>query len=105
MILITLYKRAAVRNATLCERRTLSISPKGLTLKLPLVIKVSKDMATLGPQNRPWASIRGIEATNTDLVFWLNGRNRLLVPRRAFPTPEEADRFLQAATTWHATTN
>ncbi len=102
MMLLIRYKRATVRSATLCEKRTLTITAKGLTLKFPLVVKVARDMATLGPQNRRWVDVREVESTKADIVFWLKGRDRLLVPRRAFPTMEEADRFLQAATEWHA---
>ena len=48
----------------------------------------------------PWASFRGVEFRRESLIFWQDGRRRLVIPVRAFPTTEAAETFARTAVGW-----
>ena len=47
----------------------------------------------LGDQHFPWPSVRQVECTPVHLILWLHPYMGVLVPRSAFPSSAEADRF------------
>jgi YcxB-like protein len=48
-----------------------------------------------------WAAVSEVQRSDLFLVLWL-GPNGIVVPRRAFPSQEEFDRFAQWAEYWRA---
>ena len=51
----------------------------------------------LGDQHFPWPSVRQVESTPAHLILWLHPYMGVLVPRSAFPSSAEADRFAEFA--------
>lgn len=102
MVAMARARRNTARLAGLCEDRTLTITPEGFSLTIPGAHPAPKELASVGPVEHPWGDVREIEATEDFVTFWRKGPSRLVLPRRAFPGPAEADAFLQAAILWHA---
>ncbi len=51
----------------------------------------------LGDQHFPWSSVRQVECTPAHLILWLHPYMGVLVPRSAFSSSAEADRFAEFA--------
>jgi hypothetical protein len=101
-------RRRHVRAIGLCDNRTVTISPRGLSVRIPAA-EGQTSIVGVGPLTRLWSEVRKISTTEDDLMFWmqpsasdLEGRARLVVPLRAFTTPGEAAAFEGAARRWHA---
>ena len=47
-----------------------------------------------------WEEFRGVEFRRAYLIFWQEGRRRLVLPVRVFRSTEEAETFAQAAAGW-----
>ncbi len=100
-------RRKQARAQGLCDGRTVTVTPEGLTLKIPGVRPTMS--RTIGPDQRPWSAIRKITSNEVDLTFWMGrdatdpeGRWRLIVPLRAFASASDAAAFENAARFWHA---
>jgi hypothetical protein len=101
MVLMARSRRNAARLAGLCEKRTMTITPNGLSLTIPGVHAVSKELTTIGPLAHRRSDTRKVEARKGYALLWLHGRLRLVLPLGAFPSPAEADAFLESAKRWH----
>jgi hypothetical protein len=100
-------RRQQARALGLCDGRIVSISPRGLSVRIPDAEDAT--MKGVGPLTRLWLAIRKISRTDEDIMFWMRpvpgdmeGRTRVVVPLRAFASPAEADDFENAARRWHA---
>lgn len=108
MTAVTASNRRGVLRSGCCEGRTLTVGPAGLAVTTgPLRRRLTPagNTAGLGPQTLPWAAVRLVEVRHDAVFFWvktLEHRRRLVLPRRAFASPHEADAFLAAAVAWHA---
>jgi YcxB-like protein len=49
-----------------------------------------------------WTALYRVVGTPEQIALYLHRHMAIIIPRRAFPTPEAADAFLGAARTWHA---
>jgi hypothetical protein len=99
-------KRREARALGLCEGRTVTVSPAGLSVRIPGARKTT--MTAIGPENRAWGHIRRVTVNNDDLTIWMQptlpdpeGRARVVVPLRVFPSRAEADAFVNATQYWH----
>lgn len=52
---------------------------------------------TLGDSNIPWTAVRHVSDTGGRVLLWLNVYQAVIVPRRAFGSGTEAERFVQLA--------
>jgi hypothetical protein len=102
LILMCKARRDSARVAGFCDNRTLTITPDGLGLTIPGAVRTPGVPVTVGEAQHPWRDFRKIELTERDMIFWLKGRSRLVLPRRVFSNPAAADDFLHAAMRWHA---
>jgi hypothetical protein len=100
-------RRRQARTLGFCDGRIVSISPRGLSVRIPDAKEAT--MTGIGPLTRLWIAIRKISRTDEDLIFWMrptpgdaDGRTRVVVPLRAFASPAEAADFENAARRWHA---
>lgn len=85
-----------------CEARTLTITPWGLALTILGAKPVVLELADVDPTTQSWSAVRRIDRSEDYITFWLRGRRRLVLPRRAFSSPDEADAFLRTAMWWRA---
>lgn len=104
VVLIVKHKSNRHRANTLgfCEARTLTITPWGLALTISGAKPVVLELADVGPTTQSWSAVRRIDRSEDYITFWLRGRRRLVLPRRAFSSPDEADAFLRTAMWWRA---
>jgi hypothetical protein len=100
-------RRQQARALGLCDGRIVSVSPRGLSVRIPDAEET--EMTGVGPLTRLWIAIRKISRTDEDLMFWLRpgagdteGRMRVVVPLRVFAGPAEADEFESTARRWYA---
>jgi hypothetical protein len=100
-------RRQQARQLGLCDGRIVSVSPRGIAVRIPYAEETS--MAGIGPLTRPWSGIRKVSTSDEDIVFWmrpaagdLEGRARIVVPLRAFSSAAEAAAFENTARRWHA---
>lgn len=100
-------RRRKARALGLCDGRVVTVSTRGLCVEIPEARRTT--MLGIGPMLRPWSEIRSISADERDITFWMcatttdvEGRTRVVVPRRAFANPADADAFEYAARAWHA---
>ncbi len=100
-------RRRQARAEGLCDGRIVSISPRGLSVRIPDAEETT--MTGVGPLTRLWIAIRKISRTDEDIMFWMRpgpgdteGRTRVVVPLCAFASPSEATDFENAARHWHA---
>jgi len=96
--------RRVARRSGYCDGRTLRVGLDRLTLETGPITGGGPSF-NLGPTDHPWAQLRKVEGRDGAIFFWVRGlerRRRLVLPRRAFATPTEADAFLAAAVAWHA---
>jgi hypothetical protein len=101
--LVFANNRRLALQAGVCEHRSATISPQGLLIETPNAqINFTFVLRSHVEGFIPWANIRKIETSNDDIIFWQKGRKRLIIPRRAFPTSTESERFFQAAKLWHS---
>jgi len=56
----------------------------------------------LGEGTAKWLAFSQVRGTPHALCFCQGQQSAMIIPRRAFASPEEADAFLQAAARWHA---
>jgi hypothetical protein len=88
-------RRRAVEQARLAgwfEDRTLTIDPEGCE-------QTFRD----GRRSYfPWDRVRRVGRTSTEFVIVLGDQEAVFVPLRAFGSESLADRFMQAARTWHS---
>lgn len=84
--------QALQQNPGLFRRHSLFISPAGLWLRTP----------GQGDGLMEWSAIVEVVADAKYLMLFYGPNLALLVSRRAFPSAEEADRFLQRACEWQA---
>jgi hypothetical protein len=71
--------------------QALAASPEGLTTW----------SAALGQEQRGWPGIREIRAGREHVYLFLNPMQAYVVPRRAFASTEESERFLARVREWH----
>ena len=118
MLLLLVYvcaaRRRRVQSIGLCQGRIVTISRRGLNVRIPgasyaLLTGHEPGIPWIGPLMRPWSAIRRISNDGRDLTFWLKqkgldleGRARVRIPLRAFDSPAEAGAFEGAARSWHA---
>jgi hypothetical protein len=101
------HRRQQARALGLCDGRIVSVSPRGLSVRIPDAEETT--MTGIGPLTRLWMAIRKISLTDEDIMFWMRpgpgdteGRTRVVVPLCAFASPSEAADFENAARQWHA---
>jgi hypothetical protein len=107
MTLFSLLKRCGsrrniARQLGLCKDRTITITPAGLAVTIPAVSHVSRGLATVGPVVHPWGDIRKVTERKDYLIFWLEGRYRVVLPMHVFTRNEDAFAFVESAKRWHA---
>jgi hypothetical protein len=100
MVLFARSTRALARLSGLCDKRTLAITPHNLTVTIPEAKSISKNLVTVGPVDYAWTDVRKIETRAGYVLFWLEGRSRLVLPLRVFPSDGDARAFLEAANRW-----
>ncbi len=70
------------------------------------LVEISPDgffcSAELGESTLKWPAFSQIRGTPDALYFYRSRRSAMIIPRRAFAAPDEADALLQAAAQWHA---
>jgi hypothetical protein len=100
-------RRRHARALGLCEGRTVTVTPWGLSVQIPGARRTS--MIAIGPEAHAWCEVRLVSISEDDLTFWLRptmadleGRARVIVPLRAFADRAEAAAFGNAAGYWHA---
>ncbi len=100
-------RRQQARELGLCDGRIVSISPRGIAVRIPRAEVTS--MPWIGPLTQSWSGIRKVSTSDEDIMFWmrpspgnLEGRARVVVPLRAFGGAAEAAAFENAARRWHA---
>ena len=105
--LMAASRRRHAQALGLCEERTVTVSPRGLSVQIPAARTTS--MIAIGPAMRSWSDIRLVSISEDDLTFWMRrsfrdpeGRARMIVPLRTFAKPAEAAAFENAARRWHA---
>jgi hypothetical protein len=99
--------RQRARELGLCDGRTVTITPRGLSVRIPGAGETS--LTAIGPLTVRWSAIRKISVSERDLTFWmqpagqdLEGRARMNVPLRAFGSPGQVAAFESAARRWHS---
>jgi hypothetical protein len=75
----------------LCEH-TISIDPDGLS-----------ESTAVNQSRSSWHGIHRIDASPHHLFIFIQPNMAHTIPRNAFPSPDAANQFLLAATTWHQT--
>lgn len=65
----------------------LALSPEGITASTP-----GQDHGII-----PWSALHRLDQNAAQFLFWLDAHRAIIVPRRAFASPQEADEFLAAA--------
>jgi hypothetical protein len=62
-----------------------------------------RTVSELGEVKFKWSEITRVEAIPGQILIGTDRHNTLLIPRRAFPSTEAAEAFLEAAQSWHTT--
>jgi hypothetical protein len=96
---VLLYRALLRRKARQADRmmigclgeHQMGISPDGLFESSPN-----------GEGSRRWEAIERVVGMSTGLCFYLGKGFGVIIPRRAFASPEAAATFLRAAQRWHA---
>jgi hypothetical protein len=73
----------------LCEH-TISIDPEGLS-----------ESTSVNHSRSSWHGIHRIDPSPDHLFIFIQPNMAHTIPRNAFPSPDAANQFLTAATTWH----
>jgi YcxB-like protein len=58
--------------------------------------------AELGESTIKWPAYTHVFGTSEHIYLYRGPQRAIIIPRRAFASPEEAEAFLQAAQEWHA---
>ena len=79
------------RQPGLLGRHTITLTPDGL-----------REQTDVNDQRALWQGIQRIEANGDYIFIYMQPNAAHVIPRRAFPSPEEAEQFLAAARAYHA---
>jgi hypothetical protein len=77
-------------NPSLTRTSLFEISPKGV-----------RETGSWGEATMEWSAYHRVAATPDAILLYRSRHLAEVIPRRAFPTPDAAEAFLEAARRWH----